>query len=95
MSANERDCPICFRAYTWDRLQAKPSEGKCAHGFCEECGEAMAEAMLSTPFKCPMCRADITEWFVERFEWISPVLTRRAGIEQMKHVRALMNARDG
>ena len=72
----ERDCPICFRAYSWERMRANPSGGKCAHGFCEPCGEIIAEKLREGPFRCPMCRSDNTAWFADRFDW-APAQERR------------------
>ena len=69
-STTERECPICFRAYSWDRLRMGPG-GKCSHGFCLPCGEALAKATKELPFRCPICREDVSAWFVEQFDWVS------------------------
>ena len=69
-STTERECPICFRAYSWERLRMSPG-GTCSHGFCQPCGEALAKATKELPFRCPLCRQDITNWFVDQFDWKS------------------------
>jgi hypothetical protein len=83
MPSFERECPICFKAYSWERLRLGPG-GKCVHGFCEPCGESMAQALKEPPFRCPMCREDITKWFVEQFDWTSEDEQRSRRYDQLR-----------
>ena len=90
MPTFERDCPICFRTYSWDRMRVSPPRGGCSHGFCEPCGEQMAYAMKTPPFRCPMCREDITTWFVDYFDWVSAEERRNDRIAKIEEARSLL-----
>ncbi len=57
-SENSEDhiCSICLRIYF------DPQTTPCAHTFCRRC--AVKNLQKNHP-KCPMCRADLTEWLPE------------------------------
>ena len=90
MPKAERECPICYRQYTWDRLRAGPNDGKCSHGFCEDCGEMMAEAVKECPVRCPVCRHDITAWFADYFNWASAEEQKEAYDAEIRRAQALL-----
>jgi len=63
------DCPICLEPFSAERLPIG-CPTVCAHTFCEPCGNALRDG--TPPFRCAICRADYTEWFIDRFCWMPP-----------------------
>lgn len=65
---NETDdnCPICLEAYTW----RKPKDGvrnseykvRCPHYCCCDCWVELYDKNEGEKKRCPICRANITEW---------------------------------
>ena len=56
------ECPVCFE-YPMD----EPKEAECGHVLCSNCWQRIGWTRLR-PFKCPLCRRNVTEWLDANFE---------------------------
>ena len=69
------DCPICLQAFGPDLKRLSPLEGEfrttCCHACCESCLAQLLEQPIAQ-WKCPVCRADISQWLVDEFGYIPP-----------------------
>jgi len=64
------ECPICYDEYS----AGNPGLGAvdvCRHTNCMNCWYVRINDRRP-PFYCAICRADVSEWAVCRFNWHSP-----------------------
>ena len=67
------ECPVCYEDYSAERPAESPGN-ECRHSACRGCWIGIAER--DYPVRCPVCRHDVTEWFLEDIADMGPPLHR-------------------
>ena len=69
------ECPICLLPFGPDLERCSPLEGvfptTCCHAICGPCGRQILE-QSHADWKCPLCRADISQWLCDEFCYLPP-----------------------
>ena len=83
-----RECPVCLEAFTTEIPAKGPSisgyPSDCPHCICEECGDQLC--VNGPPFRCPICRRDYTQWFVDEFCYTPPLLDASMPREEIHQI---------